>query len=164
MENKNVGYLLLGITVLIIVIIYLFNSALNEIVTSSCGIHSDGTICPLYQTIDTQTYMALAVAGVLLVVAIFLIYTKNPERIVVQTKMVEAKQVKKKYDLSDLKMEEKQVFALVQENGTIFQADLIEKTGMGKAKMTRVIDRLEGKGFVERKRRGMTNVVVLKKS
>ena len=40
-------------------------------------------------------------------------------------------------------------------------ADLIEKTGFGKAKMTRIIDRLEGKGFVERKRRGMTNVVVL---
>jgi len=27
--------------------------------------------------------------------------------------------------------------------------------------MTRILDRLEGKGFVERKRRGMTNVVVL---
>ena len=28
--------------------------------------------------------------------------------------------------------------------------------------VSRIIDRLEGKGFVERKRRGMTNVVVMK--
>jgi len=41
---------------------------------------------------------------------------------------------------------------------------LIEKTGFGKAKMTRIIDRLEGRCFVERKRRGMTNIVVLKEN
>ena len=40
--------------------------------------------------------------------------------------------------------------------------DTPQKTNFGKAKMTRIIDRLEGRGFVERKRRGMTNVVVLK--
>ena len=50
----------------------------------------------------------------------------------------------------------------MEEHRTIFQADLIEKTGFGKAKMTRILDRLEGKGFVERKRRGMTNVVVIR--
>tara|TARA_Y100000310_G_scaffold79304_3_gene76019 strand:- start:11104 stop:11229 length:126 start_codon:yes stop_codon:yes gene_type:complete len=32
----------------------------------------------------------------------------------------------------------------------------------GKAKVSRIIDRLENKDIVERKRRGMTNVVVLK--
>ena len=58
--------------------------------------------------------------------------------------------------------EEKTVLSLVAQNNAIFQADLIEKTGFGKAKMTRIIDRLEGKGIVERKRRGMTNVVVMK--
>jgi len=58
--------------------------------------------------------------------------------------------------------QEKQVLDLVIENKAVFQADLIEKTGFGKAKMTRIIDRLEGQGIVERKRRGMTNVVVLK--
>ena len=51
---------------------------------------------------------------------------------------------------------------LVEENKTIFQGDIIEKAGFSKAKVTRIIDRLEGKGFVERKRRGLTNVVVFK--
>ena len=44
----------------------------------------------------------------------------------------------------------------------MFQADLIEKTGFSKARMTRIVDKLEGNDLVERKRRGMTNVVVLK--
>ena len=50
----------------------------------------------------------------------------------------------------------------MQKQKTVFQADLIEQTEFGKAKMTRILDRLEGKGYIERKRRGMTNVVVLK--
>lgn len=160
MENKNVGYLLLGISVLIIVIIYLFNSALNEIVTSSCGIHSDGTFCPLYGTIDTQTYMALAVAGILVAVSLFLIFSKQKEKVVIRK--VETRVREKKIDTSELNTEEKKVLGIVQENKAVFQADLIEKTGFGKAKMTRIIDRLEGRGLVERKRRGLTNVVVLK--
>ena len=53
------------------------------------------------------------------------------------------------------------ILKIIQENKTIFQAEIIEKTKLGKAKITRIIDRLEGKGFVERKRRGMTNIVVL---
>ncbi|MBS3065392.1 MAG: MarR family transcriptional regulator, partial [DPANN group archaeon] len=57
---------------------------------------------------------------------------------------------------------EKQVLELIQDSRTIFQADLIEKTGFGKAKITRILDRLEGRDFIERKRRGMTNVVVVK--
>ena len=44
--------------------------------------------------------------------------------------------------------------------------DIVEMTGNTfkgeKAKVTRIIDRLEGHSLVERKRRGMTNVVVLK--
>ncbi len=160
MENKTVGYMLLGISVLIIVIIYLFNSALNEIVTSSCGIHSDGTICPLYGTINTQTYLALAIGGILVFVSLSLIFTKQKEKIII--KKIETKKPSIKIDTSELTSEEKSVLKIVQESKAVFQADLIEKTKFGKAKMTRIIDRLEGKGFVERKRRGLTNVVVLK--
>ena len=83
-----------------------------------------------------------------------------PQEKIIVKKVKERKQ-KKKIDTSDLKSEEKKVFSLARESKAIFKADLIEKTGFGKAKMTRIIDRLEGKGFVERKRRGMTNVVVL---
>ena len=160
MENKNVGYLIIGIALLIVVIIFIFNSALKEIVESSCTMAGHGDSCPMYDTITTQTYLALVIAGVVLLVGLFLIFTKQTEKVVVKT--VEKKIVKKKVNLTGLKVEERKVYELVFEDKAIFQADLIEKTGFGKAKMTRIIDRLEGKGLVERKRRGMTNVVVVK--
>ncbi len=60
--------------------------------------------------------------------------------------------------------EEKKLYSLVGEaEGAIFQAELVEKSGYSKAKVSRILDRLEGKGLIERKRRGMTNMVVLKK-
>ena len=91
-----------------------------------------------------------------------LIFSKPQKEIIFKTRTVEKKIKKREIDTKDLKSEEIKVLKLIQEDKAVFQADLIEKTNFGKAKMTRIIDRLEGKGFVERKRRGLTNVVVLK--
>ena len=161
MENKYVGYLLLGVSVLIIILIILFNSTMKSFVDETCSIEH-GSSCPMYEAISKQTYLALGVIGILIMVSFALIFSKPQKEIVFQTKTIEKKAPKKVFDISDLKPEEKQVFELIQSNKAIFQSDLIDKTQFGKAKMTRIIDRLEGKGFVERKRRGMTNVVILK--
>ena len=162
MENKYVGYLLLGVSVLIIVIIFMFKSTLTNFVGASCTIAHGGEYCPMYDTINQQTYLALAIISILVIVSFILILSKPQKEIIVQTKTIEKKIPKKILDTTDLNKEEKQVLELIQNNKAIFQSDLIEKTQFGKAKMTRIIDRLEGKNFVERKRRGMTNVVVLK--
>ena len=162
MENKNVGWLIIGISILIILIIFIFNRTLTEFVGSSCTLAHGGDYCPMYDTINQQTYLALSIVGILIIVGIVLIFSKPEERIIFKNKNIYKKNRKKVLDTSTLKNEEKEVLKLIQDNKTIFQAELIEKTGLGKAKMTRIIDRLEGKGFVERKRRGMTNVVVLK--
>ena len=160
MENKNVGFLVIGISILIIAIVFIFNNALKEIVGASCSATHGAEVCPMYDTITTQTYLATAIVGILIIIGLVLIFAKPDEKVIVRK--VKEKKLKKKIDLSGFRPEEKQVFKLIQENETIFQADLIEKTGFGKAKMSRIIDRLEGNGLVERKRRGMTNVVVLK--
>lgn len=159
MENKNVGYLLLGVSALIIIITLLFNSAMKNIVDTTCLLEH-GNSCPMYASIKQQTYLSLGITGLLIVVSLTLIFSKPNEKIIV--KKIEKKTYKKKVDTSELKSEEKKVFRIIIENKAVFQADLIEKTGFGKAKMTRIIDRLEGRGFVERKRRGMTNIVTLK--
>ena len=116
----------------------------------------------MYDTITQQTYLALGIVGILVIVSIIMIFSKPHERVIIKTKTVEKKPQKRIVDTSDLRQEEKQVLKIIQENKTIFQADIIDKTGFGKAKVTRIIDRLEGKGIVERKRRGMTNIVVIK--
>lgn len=158
MENKNVGYLIIGISILIIMIIFLFNSAVKDVGVATCSM--DKLSCPMYESANKQTYLSLGIVGLLIIVGLVLIFSKPEERIIFRK--VEAKKQKKEINTSDLRQEEKKVLELIQKNKAIFQAELIEKMGFGKAKMTRILDRLEGKGFVERKRRGMTNIVVLK--
>ncbi len=161
MENKYVGYLLLGVSVLVILLILLFNVTLKDIVKASCGeLHGDS--CPMGRNVDQQTYIALGVVGLLIIVSFVLIFSEPYEKVIVKTRTVQKR--KKKIDMAGMRSEDKKVLKLIQEKGALFQADLIEETEFGKAKMTRIIDRLEGKGFVERKRRGMTNVVVLKEN
>ncbi|MEM3113343.1 MAG: MarR family transcriptional regulator [Candidatus Pacearchaeota archaeon] len=160
MENKNVGFLIIGISILIVFIIFIFNSTLNDIVNSSCSLAHGEDYCPMYDTITKQTYLALSIVGVLAIFGLFLIFSKPNEKLVV--KRIKEKPVTRKIDISDLRNDDKMVFNLISENKVIFQADIIEKTGLGKAKISRIIDRLEGRGLVERKRRGMTNVIVVR--
>ena len=44
----------------------------------------------------------------------------------------------------------------------MFQSDLVEKSEFPKAKVSRILDKMEARGLLERKRRGMANAVVLK--
>lgn len=162
MENKNVGWLIIGISALIVGIIFLFNNAMRKIIDSGCSLAHDIGYCPAYGTINQQTYLALGIVGILGIVGLVLVFSKPQKEVIVRTRTIEKKPRYKKADINGLNSEEKKILELVQQNKAIFQAELIEKTGLGKAKITRILDRLEGKNFVERRRRGMTNIVVLK--
>ena len=163
MENRNVGWVMIGISILVVLLVFLFNSTLIESVRNSCFIqHGDVKSCEMYDSVNYQTYLALGIVGVLVIFGLFLIFSKPNEKVVV--KKIKEKKIGKEVDLSSFRPEEKQVYNLVRENGAIFQADLIEKTEFSKARMTRIVDKLEGNGLVERKRRGMTNVVVMKEN
>lgn len=65
--------------------------------------------------------------------------------------------------LNTLNTEEKEIMNLLIKNkGNIYQSKLVEFTDFNKVKVTRILDGLEGKGIIERKKRGMTNMVILK--
>ncbi|MBI4021388.1 MAG: MarR family transcriptional regulator [Candidatus Aenigmarchaeota archaeon] len=51
---------------------------------------------------------------------------------------------------------------LVKGGGSAYQSDLIRSSGMSKVKVTRILDKMEAKGMLERRRRGMANIIVLK--
>ncbi|MDP3639682.1 MAG: hypothetical protein Q8R53_00580 [Nanoarchaeota archaeon] len=66
-------------------------------------------------------------------------------------------------DLNKLGEEELNLYNKIKLNqGSLYQSDLIKETGWSKVKISRILDKMEGKGVLERKRRGMTNIVVLK--
>src|SRR3989344_2642849 len=158
MKNKSVGYLIIGIAVLMIAIVLIFNFGLRDIVSQTC---THGPECSMYDTIEIQTYFSLAIAGIVVVIGLFLIFSKPDEKII--TKLIKEK--KKKLNLEGLEKEEKDIVQyIIEEGGAVFQSTLMEKFDIGKVKTTRVLDKLEAKQLIERKRRGMNNIVVLKTS
>lgn len=159
MENKNVGYLILGISAVMIFIILLFNQSIKEL-TGDCPLLREGYYCPAHEALPKQLYLSLAVVGLLIIIGLFLIFSKPTEKIVIK-KVMERKE-KRKMDLSYLNKEEREVLHIISGEKAVFQSELIEKTKFGKAKITRILDRLEGHRIIERKRRGMNNIVVLK--
>ena len=153
------GFLIIGIAIVVGIIVLIFNMGLKNIVDVTC---SHGESCTMFDTIATQTYLSLTIAGVILIIGLFLIFSKESERIIV--KKVKERVRAKKLDLSGLDADEKKVVKLLQgENGAIFQRTLMETLDLGKVKTTRLLDKLEAKQIVERKRRGMNNIVVLNK-
>jgi uncharacterized membrane protein len=154
MRNKEVGYLVIGTSVILFGIIWLFNSGVAGIINSSCDM---GPTCSMYKTLNIQTWISILVASVVLIIGLVLVFSKEKEKIIVR------KEKKKSVNLSGLDKVEREVVRLIQEeNGAVFQSSLMEKLGIGKVGITRLLDKLEAKQIIERKRRGMNNIVVLK--
>ena len=136
----------------------MFNNALKKIVEATC-IH--GTGCPMWGTIDIQTNISIGVMIFIILIGFYLVFLAD--EIKIPWLKPRHKTLHKTRSDKDLDEDEKKVInCVVESEGTIFQSDLVEKTKFSKVKITRVLDRLEGKGFIERRRRGMTNVVILK--
>jgi uncharacterized membrane protein len=170
MKNRNVGIIIIGIALLIGFIILAFNRAMTDIVNTSC---SHGPSCPMWGTINFQTNVSLGVMVFVILVGLFMVFfAKDEKEKVIETKVVKVKEqitprevTKENYNkvMRELAGDEKLVLEkIIESQGTIFQSDLVDKSGFTKVKVTRILDKLEGKGVIERKRRGMTNVVILK--
>jgi uncharacterized membrane protein len=156
MENKNVGMLIIGIAGVMAIIVFLFNSVLKENLNLTCG---HGPTCGMYQEVSVQTWISFSIVAVIFIIGFVIMFTKPKERIVVK----KIRDKKKKIKLEGLDKNEKEVIRLLEEeNGAIFQKTLMEKLEIGKVGMTRLLDKLESKQLIERKRRGMNNIVVLK--
>lgn len=66
-------------------------------------------------------------------------------------------------DLDKLDAAEKIIYNLAKsKGGSVYQSDIVKETSMSKVKVTRILDKMETGDVIERKRRGMTNLIVLK--
>lgn len=158
MENKKVGWLIIGIGVIISIIVIIFNITLKKLVAETC---THGLQCSMHNTMNSQLWLSIAILAVIFAIGIYIMFSKPEEKTII--KKVEKKIRKKKIDLSNLDKDEKAVIKLLQEEGNaVFQRDLMEKLEIGKVKTTRLLDKLESKQLIHRKRRGMNNIVVLK--
>jgi uncharacterized membrane protein len=166
MKNRYVGYLIIALGAVIGLIVYMFNQALSDIVGVSC---SHGPTCTMWESISFQTNVSIVLMVIIICIGIYLVFFGKDieivEKIIHKTIRVKEEKPKKDYSVAMKELDEEERATLtkvIDSDGTIFQSQIVEDLGYPKAKVTRILDKLEGKGLIERRRRGMTNVVILK--
>lgn len=148
-KNKFIGLILILLSIPLFFVILDYIKKIKYIVISECEtLH--GQVCAIHETyFPWQGYVGFSIVLLIFIFGIYLFFKKEEK-------------IKIKKAPKDLRKDEKKVYELIAKEGAIFQSDIIDKLGFNKVKVTRILDRLEGKQLVERKRRGMANIVVLK--
>ena len=164
MENKNVGYLIIGIAIVMGIMVLLFNNVIKQNIGLTC---SHGPTCEMYTELNVQTWISLIIIAVIILIGLFLIFSKEKEKVIIKTRKIkdqvlESKKEEKMKNLKLLTQEEKIIYKKLMDEGSMFQADLVDKSGFGKVKVSRILNSLEAKQLIERKRRGMNNIVVIR--
>jgi len=158
MENKKVGWIILGMSLVMVILVLIFNFSLKSIVSETC---THGPECTMYDTMAMQFWISITIILVIVAIGLFIMFSKPQEKTII--KKIPEKIKKRIIDKSKLDKQEKELIEILEkENGAIFQATLMERLGVGKVGITRLLDKLEAKQLVERKRRGMNNIVILK--
>ena len=167
MENRYVGLLIIGIVIIFFFVIISFNNALEKSIeislTNSCS-HEE--TCPMQVTLKNQKIISYSLMGLLLLVGLFITFFMKEgsrEELKLYKKEIKLSPEEIGQKIEDLEPEEKTLMQiLLREEGSVYQSDLIKETSLSKVKISRLLDRLEGKGLIERKRRGMTNIIILR--
>ncbi|MBS3113769.1 hypothetical protein J4448_01585 [Candidatus Woesearchaeota archaeon] len=159
--SKTIGYLLIGFSAILILILAFVKADVDEQAAFLCEKFHESNLdmqqCPAHKSnISWLITLAFGISFLILGVSLYLLFMHKSFK-------EESKKEFKQADLSKLNEEEKRVYIIIKEKeGSAYQSDLMKETGFSKVKVTRILDKLETKDILERKRRGMTNIIVLK--
>lgn len=152
---NNIGIFLLVMGVILFLVTVSFTETLikaNEVLHANCPLPAG--ICP-YTGFPVQSAIAFTLDLAILASGLYLVSNSN------RYEKADA-EGKRKFEgvIRSLSGDDKKLFEMVVNENAVFQSDLVEKSGFPKAKVTRILDRLEARGLVERRRRGLTNVIM----
>ena len=164
MNSKKIGFTLLIISVLILAVTLVLTMELNKTkeVCPVCGYaHFPSPVMPY------AIWSAVILAVLLLSLSIYLIFFEKTGKEIMQT--LETEKNKKIKDatfdilMKGLDTHEKKVLQEVKQNPGITQKTLTINTDLSKSKISLIISDFEKKGLVERKAKGKTYSIWLKK-
>ncbi|MBI4439702.1 hypothetical protein HY638_01910 [Candidatus Woesearchaeota archaeon] len=156
---KAIGYSLIGLAVVLLAILIFVKTDVDVQAATLCTEFHQNDLpmeeCPAHTSnVSWLIVSAFGLGFLILGVGVYLLFVPRQQAILKREIVV---------DTSKFDEEEKKVFDVIKlKEGSAYQTDLIKETGFSKVKVSRVLDKLESQGVLERKRRGMTNIVVLK--
>ena len=156
-DNKRIGIIISVISTILLFILASFSIKIAEIESAKC-IHPPGGQCPLTAHIPSASY-----AGAVLLVIIFILGIKVALKSESSEKIRKESAEKAEAVARALKGDEKKAYELIAASqGAVFQSELVEKMGYSKVRVSRILDKLEGQDLIERRRRGLANMVLIK--
>jgi uncharacterized membrane protein len=161
MKNQQSGYLIVGGGLIIGYIFYIFHKSIKDIVSVTCdnelecnSLISTGNITLIYIIII-----------IIILYGLYIILFGKEGYFKIEKKEEESLIPSKDYItiMENLSEDENKILQkIIDAQGSIYQSELVKWSEFNKVKITRILDKLEGKNLIERKRRGMTNIVILK--
>ena len=163
MNQRRMGIVIVAVSVIVLGLLLFLKIQSDQQLLSMCqnACGSEGTAescsidsCPYHQGENNSWLL-----GIMSVLIAFLAGIGFYLALVKQEKVIEEKE----YDISSLSEEEKTVFHYIQHHKEgVYQSRISKEFNLSKVQTTRLLDKLEGLGFIQRKRRGLTNIVLLK--
>lgn len=162
MNQQKIGLIILTVSILVLGLLLFFKFQTDQQMLSRCdescsnkavGCSLDS--CPYHQGSNFSW-----IVGAISILVAFLggtgLYLALPQR---TEKIIEEKE----YDLSSLLDNEKKVFFFIKDHKEgIYQSLITKELPLSKVQVTRLLDKLESLDLIERKRRGLTNLVRVK--
>lgn len=165
LDRKTIGKILIVVSLLLLTLLTLVKLSLDSQNAFMCQIvESDPNLdmadCPAHNNPNSWfIIVAFAISFVIFFIGVYLLISPDEKK----GTTVEKRKGFGKLDLSKLSEDERKIYKFLSENnGSRYQSDLMKLTGFSKVKLSRILDRMENKDVLERKRRGMANLVVLK--
>ncbi len=162
-NHKTIGSILVGFALILLFVLTFVKIDVDEQGEALCSsVHAnkeDMNQCPVHTSnLSWLLVSAFGIAFLVLGSGIYMIFLP------LKKEKEEKEEIQyKKVDLARLDGDEQKIYTLIRtKEGSEYQSDLIQETGYSKVKVSRILDKMEGKGLIERKRRGMTNIVILK--
>lgn len=157
-SQKHLGYLLIFFGIVLLAVLGIVKTDYDSQAALLCTqIEASGTDmlqCPAHNS-NASWYFLLGfgIGFILVAFGFYLSFVPKPV----------SKKSFKEINLSSLDSDSLKVYNFLKsKNGAVFQSDLINETGYSKVKISRILDKMEMDEVVERKRRGMANLIVLR--
>jgi len=158
---KAVKWSLIILSVLLLILLLIVKEKIDEQEAFLCEtVHEnqlDMSVCPAHTSNMSWYFLvAFAISFLMFGVGIYLVFLQP-------SLQHDNNRSFKNINLASLDDGERAMYLLLKEKGgSMYQSDLIRELNISKVKATRILDKLAHKEIVDRKRRGMTNIVVLK--
>ena len=158
LNKRKIGLIFVILSLLLLSVLVFVKSEIDSQEAFLCeAVHSNPDLemdqCPAHTSnLSWLFVVAFGVAFLFLGIGIYIMFMP-----------AQAKTVENKVDLSKLDDDEKKIYGLLKQNeGSMYQSDIMKELEFSKVQTTRILDKLESKKIIDRKRRGMTNIVVLR--